>query len=202
MSRSHAEVLRTALRPLSDPPGAPGWNHAQMRDLLGDAPRTAAAVLVPVRLEREPSLVLTRRTEHLARHAGQVAFPGGRVEAGDRDAVAAALRETEEEIGLPASAVQPVGFLDAFETVSGFLVTPVVGYVDADAPAWRPEPGEVAEVFEVPLDFILDPANLRRYTMQWQGRARPMVEFVYGRHRIWGATAAMLTNLLGRMGRL
>ncbi|KGI77918.1 CoA pyrophosphatase [Oleiagrimonas soli] len=195
-----SDAWRQALRPLSEPPGLPGWNHATMSDLIGDAPLTPAAVLVPVIDAAQPSVVLTRRTEHLARHAGQVAFPGGRVDADDSDAIDAALRETEEEIGLPRSHVQPVGFLDCFETVSGFAVTPVVALVSPQRPPWRPEPGEVDEVFEVPLAFLLDPANLQRYTMQYRGQAREMAEFRYGPHRIWGATAAMLTNLLVRMG--
>lgn len=196
------DALRAALWPLSKPPGPTGWNHESMRDLLGDTLLAPAAVLVPVIDSDAPRIVLTRRTEHLARHAGQVAFPGGRIDAADADAVDAALRETEEEIGLPRSRVRPVGYLDSFETVSGFVITPVVGFVDPGVPAWTPDPGEVDEVFEVPLAFLLDPGNLRRYTMHYRGHARPMVEFRYGAHRIWGATAAMLTNLLKRMGRL
>ncbi|WP_240151527.1 CoA pyrophosphatase [Oleiagrimonas citrea] len=200
MMRTQTNEWREALLPLAAPPRLPGWNHAMMRDLIGDAPLTPAAVLVPILDVEEPTVVLTRRTQHLARHAGQVAFPGGRVDDTDTDVVDAALRETEEEIGLPRHHVEPVGFLDCFETVSGFAVTPVVAMVSAQRPPWRPEPGEVDEVFEVPLAFLLDPANLRRYTMQYRGHQREMAEFHYGPHRIWGATAAMLTNLLDRMG--
>lgn len=174
-----------------------------MQDLIGDVPLAPAAVMVPVvEMAGEAHIVLTRRTEQLSRHAGQVAFPGGRIDAGDVDAVDAALRETEEEIGLPRTHVEPAGYLDCFETVSGFVVTPVVAFVAPQRPPWRPEPGEVDEVFEVPLSFLLDPCNLRRYTMHYRGKAREMVEFRYGPHRIWGATAAMLTNLLERMGAL
>jgi 8-oxo-dGTP pyrophosphatase MutT (NUDIX family) len=196
------EALQAALLPLSAPPQAPGWNHAQLQEWLGDAPRMPAAVLVPLRDGSQSELVFTRRTDHLLRHAGQVAFPGGRVEADDADVVAAALRECEEEIGLAPAQVTPLGFLDCFETISGFCVTPVVARIAADAPPLRPDPSEVAEVFEVPLAFFLDPANLRRYTMEYRGQQRPMVEFHYAGHRIWGATAAMLVNLLQRMGRL
>ncbi len=200
---AHRDALRAALRALDDPPGAPGWNHAMMRDLLGEVPLAPAAVLVPVVEDgSEARVVLTRRTEQLSRHAGQVAFPGGRIDVTDTDAVDAALRETEEEIGLPRAHVQPAGYLDCFETVSGFVVTPVVAFVASQRPPWRPEPGEVDEVFEVPLSFLLDPSNLQRYTMHFRGKAREMVEFRYGPHRIWGATAAMLTNLLERMGTL
>lgn len=197
----HRAALRAALRPLHDPPRVPGWNHDLMHDLVGDAPLSPAAVMVPVVEDGgQARIVLTRRTEQLSRHAGQVAFPGGRVDPADADAVDAALRETEEEIGLPRTLVEPAGFLDCFETVSGFVVTPVVAFVAPQRPPWRPEPGEVDAVFEVPLAFLLDPASLRRYTMHYRGKAREMVEFRYGPYRIWGATAAMLTNLIDRMG--
>ncbi|KRE89622.1 NUDIX hydrolase [Frateuria sp. Soil773] len=193
-------TLRSALRPLSDPPSAPGWNHAEMADLLGDAPRRQAAVLMGLREGVQPRLVLTVRNDNLPSHAGQVALPGGRRDPGDADLVATALRESEEEVGLEPSLVTPLGFLDCFETISGYCVTPVVARI-AESALLRPAPDEVAEVFEVPLAFFLDPANLRRYTMDYRGHRREMVEFVHGGHRIWGATAAMLLNLLQRMGR-
>lgn len=192
--------LLAALLPLSAPPAAPGWNHADMTALIGHAERRPAAVLVGLREGVQPRLVLTVRTDHLPTHAGQVAFPGGRRDAGDSDAIATALRESHEEIGLDPALVTPVGYLDCFETISGYCITPVVARVAAHAQLY-PAPDEVAEVFEVPLAFFLDPANLRRYTMEFRGQRRPMVEFVHGGHRIWGATAAMLFNLLQRMGR-
>jgi len=194
------DTLHAALRPLSSPPAAPGWNHADMAELLGDAPRRPAAVLIGLREGVQPRMVLTVRTAHLHAHAGQVAFPGGRSEADDGDAVTTALRESEEEIGLARAQVTPLGYLDCFETISGFCVTPVVARIAADAQLY-PAPDEVAEVFEVPLAFFLEPANLRRYTLEFRGHQRAMVEFVHGGHRIWGATAAMLLNLLQRMGR-
>jgi 8-oxo-dGTP pyrophosphatase MutT (NUDIX family) len=194
------DALQGALRPLADPPQGPGWNHAEMAELLGDAPRRPAAVLLGLREGVQPRLVLTVRNDSLQSHAGQVAFPGGRSDPDDADAVATALRESEEEIGLARHWVTPLGFLDRFETISGYTVTPVVARVAASA-LLRPAPAEVAEVFEVPLEFFLEPANLRRYTMEFRGHRRPMVEFVHGGHRIWGATAAMLLNLLTRMGR-
>lgn len=193
-------ALLNALRPLSSPPGAPGWNHLEMAELLGETPRSPAAVLVGLRQGVQPRLVLTVRTDHLQAHAGQVAFPGGRTDPEDGDALTTALRESEEEIGLDRTLVTPLGYLDCFETISGYCVTPVVAWIDAHAPLY-PAPAEVAEVFEVPLAFFLDPANLRRYTMEFRGHQRPMVEFVHGGHRIWGATAAILLNLLHRMGR-
>jgi len=194
------ESLLRALRPLSQPPAAPGWNHAQMSDLLGNEPRTPAAVLIGLRGEAAPRMVFTVRTDHLSSHAGQVAFPGGRTDPADGDALTTALRESEEEIGLDRGLVTPLGYLDCFETVSGFCITPVVARIAEDA-SFRPAPGEVAEVFEVPLAFFLEPGNLRRYVMDYRGRRREMVEFQHDGHRIWGATAAMLQNLLQRMER-
>ena len=195
------DELLPALRPLSEPPTAPGWNHADMTALLGHSDRQPAAVLVGWREGVQPRLILTVRTDQLPSHAGQVAFPGGRSDPADGgDAVTTALRESEEEIGLDPALVTPLGFLDCFETISGYCITPVVARVAAGARLY-PAPQEVAEVFEVPLAFFLEPGNLRRYTMEFRGQRRPMVEFVHGGHRIWGATAAMLFNLLQRMGR-
>lgn len=194
------EIVADALRPLSAPPDGPGWNHADMTELLGDAPRRPAAVLIGLRDGVQPRMVLTVRTDHLHAHAGQVAFPGGRSEADDGDAITTALRESEEEIGLERRLVTPLGYLDRFETISGFCITPVVARIAKDAQLY-PAPDEVAEVFEVPLAFFMEPANLRRYTMEFRGHQRSMVEFVHGGHRIWGATAAILLNLLQRMGR-
>lgn len=194
------DALTAALLPLSSPPTGPGWNHADMTDLLGTQARSPAAVLVGFREGIQPRLVLTVRTDNLQSHAGQVAFPGGRSDPEDGDAVTTALRESEEEIGLDRTQVTPLGYLDCFETISGFCITPVVARIDANAQLY-PSPDEVAEVFEVPLAFLLEPENLRRYTMEFRGHHREMVEFVHGGHRIWGATAAMLLNLLQRMGR-
>jgi 8-oxo-dGTP pyrophosphatase MutT (NUDIX family) len=194
------EIVADALRPLSAPPNGRGWNHADMAELLGDAPRRPAAVLIGLREGVQPRMVLTVRTDHLHAHAGQVAFPGGRSEADDGDAIATALRESEEEIGLERGLVTPLGYLDRFETISGFCITPVVARIASEAQLY-PAPDEVAEVFEVPLAFFMEPANLRRYTMEFRGHQRSMVEFVHGGHRIWGATAAILLNLLQRMGR-
>lgn len=192
------ESLLRALRPLSQPPVAPGWNHAEMAELLGDVVRRPAAVLIGLRGEWPPRMVFTVRTDHLSSHAGQVAFPGGSSDPSDADAVVTALRESEEEIGLNRALVTPLGYLDCFETISGFCITPVVARIAEEA-RFQPAPGEVAEVFEVPLSFFLQPDNLRRYVMDYRGHRRDMVEFHYDGHRIWGATAAMLQNFLQRM---
>ncbi len=191
--------LAGALIPLSEPPRAPGWNHAAIAGWLGDAPLVPAAVLIAVREDGGENVILTRRHDRMARHAGQVAFPGGGMDADDEDMLDTALREAEEEIGLPRDAVTPLGYLDCFETVSGFCITPVVARVAGHAPAFAASTAEVAEVFEVPLAFFLHPPNMVRTSMEYRGQRRPMVEFRFGDYRIWGATAAILTNLLDRM---
>ncbi|HSR64917.1 MAG TPA: CoA pyrophosphatase [Xanthomonadaceae bacterium] len=196
--------LRAALHPLAAAPAVPCWNLAELDGLLPDAPPVEAAVLVGlVPRVAGTQVLLTRRTEDLRHHAGQVSFPGGRVEPGDRDAVAAALRETEEEVGIATSLLSPLGFLDPLATVSGFRVLPVVALVDA-AYRPRPDPREVAEVFEVPLARLLDPASLAERHVDWRGRPRVVLEFVNPdnpQRRIWGATASILHNLRQRMER-
>lgn len=154
-----------------------------------------AAVLVPV-LKRETGLtiLLTRRTDHLYDHAGQISFPGGRKEAHDDSPAATALRETFEEIGLAHSLVEVLGTLPEYTTVTGYRVTPVVGLVDPPS-EFRLDTFEVAEAFEVPLTFFLDPGNHQRNTMQYQGRTRHYYAMPYEQRYIWGATAAMLMNL-------
>lgn len=158
---------------------------------------TAAAVLVPVTDRARPGVILTQRTNTLRRHAGQIAFPGGRLDPGE-DAVTAALREADEEIALPPSAVTVVGAADRYRTVTGYTVTPIVGVVPPDL-VLRPAEAEVASVFEVPLDFLLDPGNQVEATTKWQGRERHYYEILWEDRRIWGATAAMIVNLARRL---
>ncbi|RIA43609.1 8-oxo-dGTP pyrophosphatase MutT (NUDIX family) [Hephaestia caeni] len=157
-----------------------------------------AAVLVPVTDRAEPGVILTQRTETLSRHPGQIAFPGGRVDPGDADVTAAALREAEEEIGLPPARVTVIGAADRYRTVTGFEVTPIVGVVPPDL-VLTPHEAEVAEVFEVPLAFLLDGANHVEASVEWQGRDRHYYEISWDGHRIWGATAAMIVNLSRRL---
>jgi 8-oxo-dGTP pyrophosphatase MutT (NUDIX family) len=156
---------------------------------------TPAAVLVPLVMRPEGlAVLLTQRTPHLAAHAGQISFPGGSIEADDADAVAAALRETEEEVGLPRDHVEVVGRLDTYVTSTGFEVTPIVGLVRAPYPV-QLDAFEVAEVFEVPLAFIVDPANHQRQSREYKGRMRTFFVLPYENRYIWGATAGMLVNL-------
>lgn len=164
-----------------------------------DRPLRLAAVLVPV-IDREggATVLLTQRTDHLSNHAGQVAFPGGRVDDTDTGPVDTALRETEEEIGLDRSFIDVIGALDTYETGTGFSITPIVGVV-------RPgftltlQADEVAQVFEVPLDFFLDPSNHQRESREWRGAMRHYYVMPYDGHHIWGATAGMLVNLYNKL---
>ena len=201
--------LRAVLHPVDAPPSGPGWNHADLDGLLPDAPLREAAVLVGLVTRIEGwQVLLTRRTDALRHHAGQVSFPGGRVEPGDRDAIDAALRESHEEIGLVASQAAPIGFLDPLCTITGFRVLPLVAMVDPEFVP-QPDPGEVAEVFEVPLAYLLDPANLNASQVDTilgrpipGGRPRTVLEFVdrgNPQQRIWGATASILYNLRERI---
>ena len=171
----------------------------RLRALLpraGDAVK--AAVLLPLVLHHEPSLMFTRRTESLARHSGQISFPGGRSEAHDLSPVETALRETFEETGIASSFVTVAGYLDRYLTGTGFDIQPVVGLL-ADGFALTPDPREVAEIFEVPLAFLCDPANRRRESREIAGKKRDFYAFTYQNHEIWGATAAIVVNLAQRL---
>ncbi|HEX5954096.1 MAG TPA: CoA pyrophosphatase [Rhodanobacteraceae bacterium] len=192
------ESVTRALHPLETPPAPPAWNHDRLLDLLGDGPRADAAVLMAIRDTPEPRVVFTLRRGDLARHAGQVSFPGGRTDHGDAGAIETALRESREEVALDPNAAQPLGFLDCLETISGFCVTPVVARMAGDA-VLTPQPEEVAKIFEVPIAFLLDPANLHEFEFRARGEARKVYEYVGVEPRIWGATAAMLVNLMRRM---
>ena len=164
---------------------------------LPDADLQPAAVLVAITDRVDPGLHFTLRREDMRSHAGQVAFPGGRLDPGE-DAISAALREAEEEIGLPREAVQLWGTADRYRTVTNFIVTPVLGLVPPDL-ALSPHEHEVADLFEAPLSFVLDPANQQRMTAEFQGATRHYYQINWNGRRIWGATAAMIVNLTRRM---
>ncbi|WP_313348336.1 CoA pyrophosphatase [Stenotrophomonas sp.] len=197
----HERLLR-ALHPLDAPPTGDGWNHSELADLLPPGPPVEAAVLAGI-IPRAggAQVLLTRRTDTLRQHGGQVGFPGGRQEPDDRDAVAAAIRESHEEIALAHDQVQVLGYLDPFVTITGYRVMPVVAVID---PAFVavPQPDEVAEVFEVPLAYLMDPANLHQVEIDHRGRIRHVLEYGWPGQRIWGATAAILYNLRRRLEQL
>ena len=192
---SIADRLKAALA-LPGPPGLLSGDLAE----LSDADLQPAAVLVAITDRADPGLHLTVRREHLRSHAGQVAFPGGRLDPGE-DAIAAALREAEEEIGLPRDAVELWGAADLYRTVTNFIVTPVLGLVPPDL-LLAPHEHEVADLFEAPLSFVLDPANQQRMTAEFKGATRAYYQINWQGRRIWGATAAMIVNLTRRLDAL
>jgi 8-oxo-dGTP pyrophosphatase MutT (NUDIX family) len=190
------ELLRSSLlrEPLS--------SDFVQEDGANDQVLTPAAVLVPIVLRDEgQTVLLTQRTAHLRDHGGQISFPGGRVEADDLSPTHTALRETEEEIGLLGERIEIVGFLPEYRTGTGFRVTPVVALVHPPFEL-QPDPFEVAEIFEVPLDFLLDPANHQRHSLHYRGALRNYFAMPYGDYFIWGATAGMIRSLSERLGLL
>ncbi len=159
-----------------------------------------AGVLVPVIAGPQGAeVLLTKRSSRLKHHPGQIAFPGGKQDEGDADVIAAALREAEEEVGLPRGHVEVLGTLPTHETVTGFLVTPVIGWIDRDFDV-QPEPGEVAEVFRVPLTHVTDVALFTIQSRRWRGTRRHYYTVPFGPYYIWGATARILRGLAHRMG--
>lgn len=187
------DSLRAALLPV------PSSDHFISENHDDHAAATAAAVLFPIVLREERlTVLLTQRTDHLRDHPGQISFPGGRVEAYDPSPLETALRETEEEIGLDRSLIDVLGYLPEYRTGTGFRVVPVVATVRPPF-SLRLDPFEVADVFEVPLDFLLDGANHQPMAIHLDGRRRSFYSMPYGERFIWGATAGMIRSLYERM---
>lgn len=181
--------------PLAEPRRGDDDLNPEARIIPEGEPPKPAAVLVPlVARGGGLSMLLTQRQPHLRRHAGQVAFPGGRIDSEDEGPVAAALRETVEETGIGPGFIEPLGFLDTYLTSTNYRVVPVVGLVRAGFSVMPHEP-EVADVFEVPLAFLMDPAHHERHSREWQGRLRFYYAMPWQERYIWGATAGMIRNL-------
>ena len=168
------------------------------RDLVDENLKPASVLLPIVDRNGDMTVLLTQRTDHLNHHPGQISFPGGRVEPQDENAIDTALRETHEEIGVSPDLVEVVGCLDPYRTGTGFIITPVVGFVD---PAFQLEIDEfeVAEVFEVPLSFVFDPSNHERHSREFRGQQRHFHVLPYEDRYIWGATAGMLVGFYARV---
>ena len=203
MSPPTLAQLRAALHSLDAEPAGEGWNRGELTDLFhAGAEPIAAAVLVGLVPRADGfQVLLTRRNDDMRHHPGQVSFPGGSIDGGDVDAAAAAVRESGEEIGLMPGQIQPLGYLDPLATITGFRVLPLVAVVAPDYVA-RPDPREVAEVFEVPLAYLLAPENLLWVAIEAGGRPRRVLEFVdrgMPGQKIWGATASILFNLRERL---
>lgn len=185
--------LRASLLP------EPAAGHVVQEEGADTVLLTPAAVLLPIVVRDDGhTVLLTKRTAHLKDHPGQVSFPGGRVETSDPSPTDTALRETAEEIGLASTHIEILGFLPEYRTVTGFRITPVVGLVTPPFEL-QADPFEVAEVFEVPLAFLLDPANHQRQSMHYRGVLRQYYAMPYGEYLIWGATAGMIRSLFERL---
>lgn len=200
MPEALIERIVSVLHALDAPPTGPGWNEVDVADLFSTGqPRVEAAVLVGL-IERgsELTVLLTQRTDHLSRHAGQISFPGGRIEGSDAGPTAAAIRETYEEVGVDGRWIEPLGYLDPLETITNFRVLPVVARLRPGFSV-RPDGNEVAEVFEAPLSLFLEGDHARIREVEFRGRMRTIHEFDVEGRRVWGATAAMLINLRSRL---
>jgi 8-oxo-dGTP pyrophosphatase MutT (NUDIX family) len=189
-----AERLRASLAATAEHPVP---YASDMRERPGGT-GTAAAVLIAITDRDDPGVILTQRPETMRRHAGQVAFPGGRIDPEDADAIAAALREAEEEVALPREQVHIIQALPLYQTITDFDITPVLAVIPPDLPL-VPHDHEVAAVFEVPLAFLFDPANRTEQSVMVEGIERRYFEIMWQDRKIWGATAAMLANLSARL---
>jgi 8-oxo-dGTP pyrophosphatase MutT (NUDIX family) len=170
------------------------------RAIAAVRPIRPAAVLIPIVRRTEPMVLLTQRTAHLPDHAGQISFPGGKIETTDESPLAAAMREAEEEIGLGRRFIRPIGYLDLYMTTLGYRIVPTLARVE---PGFELSlnPSEVDDVFEVPLAFLMEPANHQRHSRDWQGMTRSYYAIPFGQRYIWGVTAGILRNLYDRIYR-
>jgi 8-oxo-dGTP pyrophosphatase MutT (NUDIX family) len=190
MKRAHIIEVLEPIATLED------WTHQQREDGLRDA-----AVLIPL-VEREQwHVLLTKRTDHLHHHAGQVSFPGGRADRKDISPLHTALRETEEEVGIQSDLIDIAGIIEPYLTVTDFSVVPIVGFINP-AFSLKIDKFEVAEVFEVPLFILADPSRYQQKEIFWQGKNREYWELMYNGYQIWGATAAMLHAFAVRLNEL
>ena len=171
-----------------------------MRKISEVRPIRPAAVLIPIVNHPEPAVLLTQRAQHLPDHPGQVSFPGGKIDDGDSDPRASALREAEEEIGLDRLHVEPLGYLDLYMTTLGYRIVPVIARVKPGF-SLKLNPSEVDATFEVPLDFLMDQSNVQRHSRDWQGMTRHYYAITFGERYIWGVTAGILRNLYDRIYR-
>ena len=173
-------------------------NDRMLEIVAREQPVRPAAVLIPVVDHREPTVLLTQRSPHLSSHAGQISFPGGKIDATDASPLDAALREAQEEVGLKREFIEPIGYLDLYLTFSGFRILPLVARVDPDY-RLKINPGEVADAFEVPLEFLMTPGNHQRLKRDWKGIERQYYAMPFNDRYIWGVTAGILRNLYERI---
>ena len=180
--------------------GRSDWelNPEMIADFAVMEPAKEAAVLVPIVARPELTVLLTQRPQSMTQHAGQIAFPGGKVDQTDADHIAAALREAKEEIGLEPEFIEPLGFLDTYRTGTGYNVSPLVALIRPTFTLTLSE-REVSEAFEVPLSFLMNEANHQKHTRPWRGRERHFYAMPFAERYIWGATAGMLKNLHQRL---
>jgi 8-oxo-dGTP pyrophosphatase MutT (NUDIX family) len=201
-ARAQARLGLDAPAGISDPNVSParGDHDADpvMKKISEVRPIRPAAVLVPVVDHPEPTVLLTQRAQHLPNHPGQISFPGGKIEKSDNDPMAAALRETEEEIGLDRAHAEPLGYLDLYMTTLGYRIVPLIARVKPGF-TLKLNTSEVDNVFEVPLAFLMDQTNVQRHSRDWQGLTRHYYAFTFGERYIWGVTAGILRNLYDRI---
>ena len=203
-ARARARLAQQAPAGIDDPNVIPkrGDHDADpvMEKIATVRPIRPAAVLVPIVDRPEPTVLLTQRSQHLPNHPGQVSFPGGKIEMSDGNPLDAALRETDEEIGLDKSFIEPLGYLDLYLTTLGYRIVPTVARV-APGFSLTLNPAEVDITFEVPLAFVMDQANIARHSRDWQGITRHYYAITFGERYIWGVTAGILRNLYDRIYR-